>query len=119
MTLTERVILYADGDKENGIPPHSFDFSHEDMETIMSALRLAYLVSRQEHIHNFQLERFDIRDFCVCCNGYIGIAKNILKKHPYKAIFRLDESGINVGGKSDDDPSHPFADDVMMGDVTE
>lgn len=90
MTLTERVKLYADGDSENGIPPHGFDFSHEDAEAIMSALRIVWLLSRVDFVHNFQLERFDIRDFCTVTNGIIRIAKNFEKKHPIKAMFRLD-----------------------------
>ena len=30
MTLNERVKIYAEGDLENEIPPHSFDFTRED-----------------------------------------------------------------------------------------
>ena len=90
MTITERVKLYADGDSEAGISKHGFDFSHEDAEAIMSALRIVWLLSRVDFVHNFQLERFDIRDFCTVTNGIIRIAKNFEKKHPIKAMFRLD-----------------------------
>lgn len=90
MSLTERVKLYADGDPEHGLPAHGFDFSHEDAEAIMSALRIVWLLSRVDFVHNFQLERFDIRDFCTVTNGIIRTAKNFEKKHPIKAMFRLD-----------------------------
>lgn len=90
MTLTERVKLYADGDSENGIPPHSFDFSHDDAEAIMSALRITWLLSRVDCVHNFQLERFDIKDFCTVTNGIVKTAKNLVKYHPMKAMFRLE-----------------------------
>lgn len=90
MTLTERVKLYADGDSENGIPPHGFDFSHEDAEAIMSALRITWLLSRVDYVHNFQLERFDIKEFCTVTNGIVKIAKNFEKNHHMKLMFRLD-----------------------------
>jgi len=90
MSLTERVKLYADGDSEHGLPAHGFDFSHEDAEAIMSALRVVWLLSKVDFVHNFQLERFDIRDFCTVTNGIIRIAKNFEKAHPMKAMFRLD-----------------------------
>lgn len=96
MSLTERIRLYADGDPEHGLPAHGFDFSHEDAEAIMSALRIVWLLSRVDFVHNFQLERFDIRDFCIVTNGIIRIAKNFEKKYPIKAVFRLeDEKGEN------------------------
>ena len=37
MTLNERVKLYSEGDLENEIPRHSFDFTKEDEENIMKA----------------------------------------------------------------------------------
>lgn len=91
MTLTERVKLYADGDEENGIPPHGFDFSHEDMKNIMEALRITWLLSREEPVHNYQYERSDLRDFCVVTNGIVRIARTFAKRCPLKAMFRLDE----------------------------
>lgn len=93
MTITERVKLYADGDAEDGISKHGFDFSHEDAEAIMSALRIVWLLSRVDFVHNFQLERFDIRDFCTVTNGIIRIAKNFEKAYPIKPMFRLDGKG--------------------------
>ncbi len=40
MTLNERVKLYSEGDIENEIHRHSFDFTKEDEENIMNALRI-------------------------------------------------------------------------------
>lgn len=91
MTLTERVKLYADGDKENEIPPHGFDFSHEDMENIMKALRITWLLSREEPVHNYQAERMDLREYCTVTNGIVRIARSFINRCPLKPTFRLNE----------------------------
>ena len=90
MTLTERVKLYAEGDPENGIQRHSFDFTKEDEENIMSALRIVWLLSREDFAHDFQNERKDIVDYCNVTTGIIRIAKRFVEKCPLKAIFRLN-----------------------------
>ena len=90
MTLNERVKLYAEGDPENGIHCHSFDFTKEDEENIMSALRIVWLLSRQDCAHNYQRERKDLVDYCNVTNGIIRIAKRFVEKCPLKAIFRLN-----------------------------
>ena len=90
MTLNERVKLYAEGDPENGIHCHSFDFTKEDEKNIMSALRIVWLLSREDFVHNFQNERKDIVDYCNVTTGIIRIAKRFVEKCPLKAIFRLN-----------------------------
>lgn len=90
MTLTERIKLYAEGDPKNEIQRHSFDFSQEDEESIMSALRIVWLLSRENCIHDYQHERNDIVNFCNVTNGIIRIAKNFIKKCPLRAEFRLN-----------------------------
>lgn len=90
MTLNERVKLYAEGDPENGIHCHSFDFTKEDEENIMSALRIVWLLSREDFVHDFQNERKDIVDYCNVTIGIIRIAKRFVEKCPLKAIFRLN-----------------------------
>ena len=90
MTLDERVKLYAEGDPESGIPRHSFDFTKEDEENIMSALRIVWLLSREDFVHNFQNERKDIVNYCNVTTGIIRIAKRFVEKCPLKAIFRLN-----------------------------
>ena len=91
MTLTERVKLYACGSKSEEIPAHGFDFSEEDMEDVLSALRIVWLLSRIDVAHNYQAEREDLRCFCVEANGVIRIAKSLVKRCPLKAEFRIKE----------------------------
>lgn len=90
MTLNERVKLYAEGDPENGIHCHSFDFTKEDEENIMSALRIVWLLSREDYAHNFQHERKDIVDYCTVTTGIIRIAKRFVKRCPLSTKFRLN-----------------------------
>ena len=90
MTLNERVKLYAEGDLENEIPRHSFDFIKEDEENIMNALRIVWLLSREDFVHNFQHERKDIVDYCITTTGIIRIAKSFVKKCPLSTMFRLN-----------------------------
>ena len=90
MTLNERVKLYSEGDLENEIPRHSFDFTKEDEENIMNALRIVWLLSRQDYAHNYQRERKDLVDYCNVTNGIIRIAKRFVEKCPLKAIFKLN-----------------------------
>lgn len=101
MTLNERVKLYAEGDPENEIPRHSFDFTKEDEENIMNALRIVWLLSREEFVHDFQRERKDIVDYCITTTGIIRIAKRFVKKCPLSTMFRLNynkEREENPGG---------------------
>ena len=91
MTLTERVKLYACGSKSGKIPPHGFDFTEEDMEDVLFALRVVWLLSRIDTAHNYQAEREDLRIFCTEANGVVRIAKNFVKRCPFKAEFRLKE----------------------------
>ena len=90
LTLTERVKLYADGNKEVGLPAHGFDFSHEDAKHIMGALRIVWLLSRAETAHNYQAEREDLKSFCIVANGIIRTAKRFVEKCPLKAEFRME-----------------------------
>lgn len=90
MTLNERVKIYSEGDLENEIPRHSFDFTKEDEENIMNALRIVWLLSREDYAHNFQHERKDIVDYCTVTTGIIRIAKRFVEKCPLKAIFKLN-----------------------------
>ena len=90
LTLNERVKLYAEGDPANGIHRHSFDFTKEDEENIMSALRIVWLLSREDFVHDFQNERKDIVDYCNVTTGIIRIAKRFVEKCPLEAIFRLN-----------------------------
>lgn len=90
MKLNERLKLYAEGDLKNEIPRHSFDFTKEDEENIMGALRIVWLLSRQDFVHNYQRERKDLVDYCNVTNGIIRIAKRFVEKCPLKAIFRLN-----------------------------
>lgn len=89
LTLTEKVKLYATGNKEEELPAHAFDFSYEDADNIMSALRIVWLLSRVDIVHNYQAEREDIKKFCIEANGVIRIAKRLIEKCPIKAQFRL------------------------------
>lgn len=89
LTLTEKVKLYAMGDKEEEFPAHAFDFSYEDADNIMSALRIVWLLSRVDIVHNYQAEREDIKKFCIEANGVIRTAKNLIEECPMKAQFRL------------------------------
>ncbi len=91
MTLTERVKLYACGSKSEEIPAHGFDFSENDMEDVLSALRIVWLLSRIDIAHNYQAERDDLRCFCIEANGVIRVAKNFVNRCPLKAEFRLKE----------------------------
>ena len=88
MKLDERLKLYAEGDLKNEIHRHSFDFTKEDEENIMGALRIVWLLSRQDLVHNYQHERKDITSYCIVTNGIIRIAKRFVEKCPLKAIFR-------------------------------
>ena len=90
MTLSERVKLYAEGDLKNEFPCHMFDFSKEDVKNIMGALRIVWLLSREDYAHNYQRERKDLVDYCNVTNGIIRIAKRFVEKCPLKAIFRLN-----------------------------
>ena len=90
MTLNERVKLYAEGDPTSGIPPHSFDFTKEDVESIMSALRIVWLLSREDFVHDFQRERTDIVNYCNVTSGIIRIAKRFVEKCPMSTKFRLN-----------------------------
>lgn len=90
MTLNERVKLYAEGDPENGIHRHSFDFTKEDEENIMKALRIVWLLSREDFAHDFQRERKDIVDYCITTTGIIRIAKRFVKQCPLSTKFRLN-----------------------------
>ena len=106
MKLDERLKLYAEGDLKNEIPRHSFDFTKEDEENIMSALRIVWLLSREDFAHDFQNERKDIVDYCNVTTGIIRIAKRFVEKCPLKAIFRLnfenEEAEQALKGHSDD-----------------
>ena len=90
MTLNERVKIYAEGDLENGIPPHSFDFTKEDEKSIMNALRIVWLLSREDFIHDFKRERKDIVDYCITTTSIIRIAKRFVKQCPLSTKFRLN-----------------------------
>ena len=90
MTLNERVKIYSEGDLENEIPRHSFDFTKEDEENIMNALRIVWLLSREDYAHNFQHERKDIVDYCTVTTGIIRIAKRFVKRCPLSTKFRLN-----------------------------
>ena len=90
LTLNERVKLYAEGDPANGIHRHSFDFTKEDEESIMSALRIVWLLSREDFVHDFQNERKDIVDYCNVTTGIIRIAKRFVERCPLSTKFRLD-----------------------------
>ena len=90
LTLNERVKLYSDGDPANGIHRHSFDFTKEDEESIMSALRIVWLLSREDFVHDFQNERKDIVDYCNVTTGIIRIAKRFVERCPLSTKFSLD-----------------------------
>ena len=90
MTLNERVKLYAEGDPKNGIHCHSFDFTKEDEENIMSALRIVWMLSREDFVHDFQNERKDLVDYCNATTGIIRIAKRFVKRCPLSTKFRLN-----------------------------
>ena len=90
MTLNERVKLYSEGDIENEIHRHSFDFTKEDEENIMHALRIVWLLSREDFVHDFQRERKDIVDYCNNTTGIIRIAKRFVKQCPLSTKFRLN-----------------------------
>ena len=97
LTLTEKVKLYAIGNKEEEFPAHAFDFSYEDADNIMSALRIVWLLSRVDIVHNYQAEREDIKEFCIVANGVIRIAKSFIEKCPLKAQFRLSVEKMDEG----------------------
>lgn len=50
LTLAEKIILYADGDEKTGLPPHGFDFTHEDTDKMLKAIRDSHL---------YKLEKID------------------------------------------------------------
>lgn len=39
LTLAEKIRLYAEGDDKTGFPPHGFDFTCEDTDKMLKALR--------------------------------------------------------------------------------
>ena len=39
LTLAEKIRLYAEGDENTGFPPHGFDFTREDTNKMLKALR--------------------------------------------------------------------------------
>lgn len=55
----------------------------------MNALRLVWLISREDYVHNFQYERQDLQEFSRGMNAMIRIAKNFVDRCPMKAVFRL------------------------------
>lgn len=89
MTLNERIKFYAEGDKQHEIPIHSFDFTRQDAEDIMSALRIVWLLSREDYPHNWQHERPDIVNYIRVTSAILKIAKRFVEKCPLTTVFRI------------------------------
>lgn len=94
MTLNERIKLYAEGDKQHKIPIHSFDFTRQDAEDIMSALRIVWLLSREDYPHNWQHERPDIVSYVRGTSAILKIAKRFVEKCPLTTVFRIENEEV-------------------------
>lgn len=94
MTLNERIKLYAEGDKQHKIPIHSFDFTRQDAEDIMSALRIVKLLSLEDYPHNWQHERPDIVSYVRGTSAILKIAKRFVKKCPLTTVLRIKSEEV-------------------------
>ena len=90
MTLNERIKLYAEGDKQHKIHAHSFDFTRQDAEDIMRALRIVWLLSQEDYPHNWQHERPDIVSYIRVTSAILKIAKRFVEKCPLTTVFRIE-----------------------------
>lgn len=80
LSLEERIHLYADGDGYYDIPPRSFDFQKEDTDMMLSALEVVKLLAESDYPHNFQLERFDLHEYCLRISAIQRIAKGLYER---------------------------------------
>lgn len=80
LALEARIRLYADGDKENEIPPRSFDFNKRDTDLMLTACNIVRWLAAKDYPHNFQLERFDLRDYCWEMSNIQKAAKRLLEQ---------------------------------------
>lgn len=90
MTLNERIKFYAEGDKQHKIQAHSFDFTRQDAENIMSALRIVWLLSREDYPHDWQYERPDLVSYIRTTSAILKIAKRFVEKCPLTTLFRIE-----------------------------
>lgn len=75
---------YALGEPCEGLPvvqPHAFDLNKEDAEVIIAALECMRLLTVFDYPHNFQRERFDLRDYCFKMTALQRAAKAFLKEN--------------------------------------
>ena len=83
-TLEEIIDLYIYGDSET--PPHAFDFTIQDAETMKSCVAFVRRFANQAYPHNFQGERYDIREYCHRMTAFQNMAKDIIangtRNHP-------------------------------------
>lgn len=62
--LIELLGYYRNGMPDNNIPKHGFDFTDDSIDCLIEAVEIASALAKSDYPHNFQLERFDLRDFC-------------------------------------------------------
>lgn len=74
--LEELIDLYTYGDSET--PSHAFDFTIQDAETMKSCVAFVRRFANQAYPHNFQEERYDIREYCYRMTAFQNMAKDII-----------------------------------------
>lgn len=74
--LEEIIDLYTYGDSKT--PPHAFDFTIQDAETMKSCVAFVRRFANQAYPHNFQGERYDIREYCYRMTAFQNMAKDII-----------------------------------------
>ena len=88
--LEELIDLYTYGDSET--PPHAFDFTIQDAETMKSCVAFVRRFANQAYPHNFQGERYDIREYCYRMTAFQNMAKDIIangtRNHPTESNNR-------------------------------
>lgn len=80
LSLTDRIRLYADGDKKHEIPARCFDFPKHDTDLMITALSYIKTLAKRELPHNFQAERWDLYEYCLRMSGMQNLAREISKR---------------------------------------
>lgn len=92
MTLEEKIELYTYGDSET--PPHAFDFTIQDAETMKSCVAFVRRFANQAYPHNFQGERYDIREYCYRMTAFQNMAKDIIANGTRNYHSESDNRGV-------------------------
>lgn len=79
-SLVERIKLYANGNKEKEIPAHAFDFSKQDTDILIDALKIVECLGFHDYLHNFQREAPWVVNYCYEMTNIQSMAKKIIKR---------------------------------------